>query len=359
MGTKHNNKDVETQTYPEVKTEPNNNTKYIQILFYYVQDSSLFQVLPPNMKAESENFFVSILQFSPRLISVHANVMDICFVSNVPAVSKILFKSLFGPTVLTYFLVLYVIQKIMSPFLWKHSQVWCRIRSSLVHAFLLTILFAYQGVVAGAFSLVQCAEGAGGRKVMYIQGNIECFTWWQYATEIYIFVSVIPTFLVLSHLPFCVKNKTMSVGVFLLACLFPIPVLFCACVSRIRSQVETSTREATGVDSVGLRAPLASPEPSLACDEENNDSARYRKDDEHEITCEDAIMESSACVEPSVSAKESKAESVHIYSCGNRTVHKDKIVDKSTQTELEAEEVSYQNTDCENEVIQTLNITKV
>ena len=92
-----------------------------------------------------------------------------------------------------------------------------------MRAFILAVLFSYQQVAIGAFTLVQCVK-VEDRKVLYIQGEILCDTWWQTAIEIYIWLSVIPTFLILCHAAFYVQSKEMSIKIFILACLFPLPV---------------------------------------------------------------------------------------------------------------------------------------
>ena len=74
----------------------------------------------------------------------------------------------------------------------------------------------------GAFTLVQCVH-IQDLTVLFIQGNVECYTWWQIGIILYICTSVIPIFFVLAHLPFCLKDSIMSVKVFILACLFLLP----------------------------------------------------------------------------------------------------------------------------------------
>ena len=77
-------------------------------------------------------------------------------------------------------------------------------------------------MVIGAFTLIQCVD-IGNSKFLYAQGNIECFTWWQTVTEVYIFLNIIPLLFVLSHAPFFVEDKKMSVRMFILSCLLPVP----------------------------------------------------------------------------------------------------------------------------------------
>ena len=54
--------------------------KYVQILFYYVQDAALFKIQLPSEGQQEESIVVKILQFSPEVLTTfYANVSDLCF----------------------------------------------------------------------------------------------------------------------------------------------------------------------------------------------------------------------------------------------------------------------------------------
>lgn len=94
----------------------------------------------------------------------------------------------------------------------------------MVQAFLLVLLFSYQKIITGAFTLVQCVDILG-KRVLYIQGDIECYSWWQTLAEVYIVLNIIPLVFVLSIAPLFVEDNRMSVRVFILACIMPVPVV--------------------------------------------------------------------------------------------------------------------------------------
>ena len=128
----------------------------------------------------------------------------------------------FGFLVMFFLCFVYVIQKVLSNFI--QSKIFNNIRIKLVQAFILTVLLSYQKLVMGAFTLVQCVD-IRGLTVLYIQANVECYTQWQIGILIYICISVIPIFFVLAHVPFYVKDKVMTVKIFILTCLFPLPLM--------------------------------------------------------------------------------------------------------------------------------------
>ena len=63
--TKH-----ETEKAKRIKAEKDEEDdfmKYVQILFYYIQDASLFKIQLPSADQQKESFVEYILQFSPEV----------------------------------------------------------------------------------------------------------------------------------------------------------------------------------------------------------------------------------------------------------------------------------------------------
>ena len=148
---------------------------------------------------------------------MYYKVSDLCFTRNTTAVMKIFLSSMFGPCIILFLSIVYVVQRIISGHSWKTSTVW--------ETLFFFILFSFQKIIKGAFSLIQCVD-IDNNKVLYVEGDILCYTWWQRAIEVYIYFSILPVFITLAICPFWVKEKEMSVQMLILACLLPIPVLF-------------------------------------------------------------------------------------------------------------------------------------
>ena len=51
--------------------------KYMQILFYYVQDAKLFTVCLPEIDVKSENFVVKVLEFSPKILEAYTEATEL------------------------------------------------------------------------------------------------------------------------------------------------------------------------------------------------------------------------------------------------------------------------------------------
>ena len=227
---KHNqnlekSKNSEKSKSPEKEVKEEGSFKYLQILFYYVQDAALFKIELPGKQSEQTSTFVKILQFTPDVLTnIYDSVTETCFEFGTTAVSKILFKSIFGPCVMLFLFVIYLCQLCVFSVRKKTSTLSSVIKYKLVQSFLLVILFSYQQIVTGAFTLVKCID-IENIKRLFDQGNIQCFTHWQTAIEIFIWANIFPSFFVFSHVPYYVEVNQMSVQMFILVCLLPVPGL--------------------------------------------------------------------------------------------------------------------------------------
>ena len=201
-------------------------TKYIQILFYYIQDATLFKVHLPDDGHVGESLFVKVIKFSPEMLaSVITKVVEVCLTFSSPPITKVLMKSLFGPSLMVFLLFIWLTVSVVSKLRYcSVLNILNTMKGAIFQAFLYGLLFSYQQMVTGAFTLVQCVN-VGGNKVLYVQGDIDCFTWWQVAVQFFIITNIFPILVVLAVSPFYVKNKTMSTRLFTLACVFPLPVL--------------------------------------------------------------------------------------------------------------------------------------
>ena len=83
------------------------------------------------------------------------------------AITKILFKCLFGPCVILFLFLIYISQNIMGRLCKRQSRFLNFVRLSLLKAFILSVLFSYQQMLIGAFSLVQCVR-IDGLNVLYV-----------------------------------------------------------------------------------------------------------------------------------------------------------------------------------------------
>ena len=219
--------------------------KYMQILFYYVQDASLFRVNLSNEQVDKESALVKFIQFSPDVVvAAYEKLTVLCF-SSGSALTKLLLQALFGPTVILVFFLIYLTQVIISSCFWKESTFWIELRVAITQALVISLLFCYQKLATSLFTLIQCVQ-VQDMSVLYIQGNIECYTWWQHVIRYMVWLNIVPFFIVVSHCPYHVKDKKMSAGEFIAACFFPMPVILYKLFSKSRKAWSCKSEAAVG-----------------------------------------------------------------------------------------------------------------
>ena len=201
-----------------------NEIKYLQIMFFYIQDAELFKVKLPSKLAQEEHFLVKLFQISPEIVlSIYSNISDICFLSATTNVTKVWLKTLFGPCVMLFISLFYIVQLGLSRFKCVRDKGLKSFRGICTKTFILVYLLTFQQIIKGTFTLAQCVEILD-KQFLYIQGAIECYQWWQVLVQTYILTNLIPSLFVLSSFVFPLKQKKILLKLFLLTCIMPIPM---------------------------------------------------------------------------------------------------------------------------------------
>ena len=182
----------------------------------------------PELSEKSKNIVVEFLEFSPRILEAYVQATELCFIFTT-AISKVVLQFLFGFLVIGFLLLIYLIQWILSHLVQRDLPL-NELKIKLVQAFILTVLFSFQKVVMGAFTLVQCVV-IRDQTMLYVQADVQCYTWWQIGIVIYVCTCIVPIFFVMAHVPYCVKDRRMPVQSFILSCLFPLPVMLVNCIA--------------------------------------------------------------------------------------------------------------------------------
>ena len=209
--------------------------KFIQLLFYYVQDVSLFKVHIPVQDSQRKSTFAYFLQFSPRIMSTFSSMTDICTAWINTPVLKILFHSLVAMCALLYRSTIYLGQWFLSRFTYGYSNVFSGMRVRLCQTFIVIFLLSYQKLEKGVFTLVKCVP-INSQAVLHVQGGIECYTKWQVGLTIFLCTCVAPVCVVLALCPYFLKVKKMSLKFFFFACLCPIPALVCYMIKQLHAR---------------------------------------------------------------------------------------------------------------------------
>lgn len=202
-----------------------NTSVFLQLLFYFYQDASLFHIQLPQKSAQNFSLLQNILSFSPELLLVLENALHICISassSTLAAFWKIIFKISFGFCVMSGLFLVYFLLKMLSPFISFQSKE--TVKGKLCEAFIVTLLLSFQKTVEN-FLILSTKYCHVWSEVGYYgapeQGPICIFT--VFFVNMVIFFSVIPLFYILGRGPFLIKQKKISVSFFVVSCFFPLP----------------------------------------------------------------------------------------------------------------------------------------
>lgn len=86
------------------------------------------------------------------------------------------------------------------------------------------LLLGYERLAETSLKLMHCVS-IGSKKWLFIDGNVQCFQWWQYILLAYIVVFLMPFILVLYCGSWKLYKSTISGYEFLAACIFPLPFI--------------------------------------------------------------------------------------------------------------------------------------
>ena len=105
--------------------------------------------------------------------------------------------------------------------------------SKIATGFVLSLLFTYQHLATTSFKLLNCVP-VGNVNVLFIEGNIVCYEYWQYGVIAYAVSCSVPFCLVLLIGPGLLKDGLISLLQFFCACLIPLPFLIYWVILRVR-----------------------------------------------------------------------------------------------------------------------------
>ena len=199
---------------------------FLILLFYYFQDAAIVYFTPIYAQA-ADPIVVMIKEFLGGLFKFQLDILvfagNICPFPGLNPVTKVWFKLLFVPSVLTVLVTVYVLSKIM---LLRRSskRKWEKVAGKASMALILAILFSYQRLATSTFSLIYCVPVADG-SVLFIDGGVKCQETWQTGLMFYIFICVVPFGIYIAFVPGLLGRNEISIGVFFLGCLLPLPVM--------------------------------------------------------------------------------------------------------------------------------------
>ena len=197
-------------------------TKFVQIIFFYIQDASLLQVDLYRKESEEGQSFWTQLAFniSELAIELMNFSKSVCFMRNTTPILKVLMKSALGPSILVLLLLAYSVFYLVTQFI-SCPKLKNHVYKNLSSAAIFVLLFFFQKLATASLSLVHCVE-VGDKSVLFIDGTVECYQAWQFTVFAFLFGWVIPFILILTKGPVLLSERKIDVSEFFLACFLPV-----------------------------------------------------------------------------------------------------------------------------------------
>ncbi len=207
---------------------------------FLLQDALLLQVSTVYVKAESKGeqvlktVLAGLFKFQ---LDIFELIEEVCAVPNMTAVPKVGAKALIVPFVIAIFSVMYILSFCVR--LTRHktygrspesrrilntTRVHKSFATRLSSGFILALLFTFQKMGTTVFVLLNCVP-IKEENVLFIDGTVTCYQYWQYGVMAYAICCVTPFFLVLMVGPGLLARQRIFLGEFFMACLFPLPAL--------------------------------------------------------------------------------------------------------------------------------------
>ena len=201
---------------------------FLILLFYYFQDASIIQITTPY--TEPDDYEIRLLKtiigglFKFQLHVLHF-ASSVCISTSIKPEVKIVIKLLFIPAIFTFLFILYGISKYAaSKTNTTYNGFARKVQAKVPVAIMLAILFSFQKLAASAISLVYCVPFES-KSVLFIDGNLECYTFWQIIIVVYLSTSILPFCIYITFATTYLKNGRLSLCVYFIGCFLPVPVL--------------------------------------------------------------------------------------------------------------------------------------
>ncbi len=207
--------------------EQSGHLKYLQIILYYIQDSSLLQV---NLALDYKDTAIRkirrvLLNVSQLAVDLLDLGLKLCPIKGWTPVLKIVTKNMTGPLVFFFILKIYLIIRLTCMcFPRKRASLKKLWYPKLTTAIIFSILMFYQQIANTTFSLLYCIK-SDGQSILFIDGTVTCYQPSQIVILIFAINWIVAIIPILMFLPGLLELRLIGMKDFFLACLMPGPML--------------------------------------------------------------------------------------------------------------------------------------
>ena len=254
--------DAYVQTLPQ-ESDKEHDPGYLKIIFYFYQVAELVMIKSPEKALHMVPFIPSVIAiFNFQVKTVYGSVD--CPFPGLNVVTKELFLCLKFLATLLSIGFIYTIHRAASS-----SRYISLPRKTLYLAVALeTLLLGYERLADTTLKLMHCVP-IGMDWHLFVDGNIQCWQWWQYLLIVFMMVFITPLIVVLFCGSLSLANDKISAKEFLTACVLPLPCLLVWVVRRCK---KTGDNDVPNIgnpdDSEEIKKVLHGPFRAPSCDDQ-------------------------------------------------------------------------------------------
>ena len=216
---------------------------YLKIVFYFYQVAKLVMVRSPENTLHMVPFIPPVIAcFNFQVKTMDGSIG--CPFPGLDVVTKELFMCLkFLATLLSIGFIYAIHRFISKSFHFPAPSLPLYLAGALE-----TLLLGYEKLADTSFKLMHCVPICKDWR-LFMDGNIQCWQWWQYLFIVFIMVFVIPLVLVLFWGSLMLSKDKVSAKEFLISCAFPLPFLFVWLFRYFKKKPNGNQPYLSGVDS--------------------------------------------------------------------------------------------------------------
>lgn len=200
--------------------EPDFDRGYLKIAFYFYQVGDLLLVSSSSQSLIKSYFVetvVGLFNFQQKFSSSSG---FICPFPGFTVVTKRLFSTFHVFGTLVTICLLYSFHLGFQLIRGRDAPS----AGSYLGGFLQILLLGYSILGSVSFDLLRCVP-IGSEWRLFYDGNVVCYQWWQYVLIAFVVIFIVPFGFVLFWGALKLHREALSVRMFLLACIFPVPFL--------------------------------------------------------------------------------------------------------------------------------------
>ena len=236
----------------KVDSEDNVFPGLLRIVLFFYQTNVLFKIYTGSKSHGLVQMFQETMSalFNLRIDGAFAQNLSWCPIDNLQPVSKVLLKSFF---ILCLFFLTFLVF-----LLCKAGRLLKIITTKLNNARLLCCilrlaLISYAGITAACFSFLSCIQLGHLGKVLFIDGSISCYRWWQMIVICVVCFWIVPFPVTIYTSSQLLHRNILSANQIFLCLLFPLPAI-CYCLytcyktaSKDNDDVENLSQDARDI----------------------------------------------------------------------------------------------------------------